>query len=157
MWTDHKWACLWLDKATTGIQWKSRFCLHELEVKAKCKISLLQLIRIITRSHKTAAAFVIRLGEKGGGRRSQQTGFLRSCIHKQKKKKKVFLSIILNNKKKTKKNKVKVKERKNNLAITAANSGDKPSILTLVVEEQTKRATDWTKSCHCWSRVVSRD
>lgn len=36
-----------------------------------------------------------------------------------------------------------VKERKTNLAITAANSGNKPRILTLVVEElQTKRATD---------------
>ena len=156
MWTDHKWACLWLDKATTGIQWKSRFCLHELEVKAKCKISLLQLIRIITRSHKTAAAFVIRLGVKGG-RAPQSANGLSEKLYTQTKKKKVFLSIILNNKKKTKKNKVKVKERKNNLAITAANSGDKPSILTLVVEEQTKRATDWTKSCHCWSRVVSRD
>ena len=157
MWTDHKWACLWLDKATTGIQWKSRFCLHELEVKAKCKISLLQLIRIITRSHKTAAAFVIRLGVKGGRAPQSANGLSEKLYTQTKKKKKVFLSIILNNKKKTKKNKVKVKERKNNLAITAANSGDKPSILTLVVEEQTKRATDWTKSCHCWSRVVSRD
>lgn len=51
-------------------------------------------------------------------------------------KKKHFLSIILNKYKQQQKKKKKVeKEHKINLAITAANSGDKPRILTLVVEE----------------------
>lgn len=50
-------------------------------------------------------------------------------------KKKHFLSIILNKYKQQQKKKKVEKEHKINLAITAANSGDKPRILTLVVEE----------------------
>ena len=46
--------------------------LHELEVKAKCRKSLLQLIRIITLSHKTWAAFIISTGQRGK-RASQST------------------------------------------------------------------------------------
>lgn len=61
--------------------------MHELEVKAKCKISLLQLIRIITRSHKTAAAFVIRLGVKGG-RALQSANRLSEKLYTHKLKKK---------------------------------------------------------------------
>lgn len=76
--------------------------------------SLLQLIRIITRSHKNSSCFRNKTRVKGE-RVSQAAKALSEKLYAHKKK--VFLSIILINNKK--KNKVE-KEHKINLAITAA-------------------------------------
>lgn len=72
---------------------------------------------------KTAAAFIIRPEQRGKG--------LLEKLHKQREYN--SFSIILNSNNNRKK-KWK-KERKINLAIAAANSGNKPRILTLVVEK----------------------
>lgn len=129
MWTTHKCARLGPDKGTAGIKMEEPIYLHESEVKTKCKKkSLLQLIRIIPRRRETSSCFHNKTRAEG------VRGCWRSCINKEN-----TIPFPLSSTATTTGKKVE-KEQKINLAIAAANSGNKPRILTLVVEKlQTKK------------------
>lgn len=79
------------------------------------------LLQLVTRSHKTAAAFVIRLKVNGGGGPSDKLYTQRKMI------------FLFHYPQEQKQNKCR-KNAKINLALAAANGGNKARRVTLVVE-----------------------